>query len=77
LFTLIAPNKNGQLFYKNLDVMIKVISPQLPKYITKAIASIEIRPIPHLEMGREVADKLREPPNIPKNMALIISQICQ
>jgi hypothetical protein len=28
-------------------------------------------------MGREVADKLREPSNIPKNMALIISQICQ
>jgi hypothetical protein len=34
--------------------MIKVISPQLPKYIIGAITSTKTKPIPLLEMGRKV-----------------------
>jgi hypothetical protein len=44
----------GNYFAKKLDVLIKVTSPQLPKYIAKVITSTKTRPIPHLEMGREV-----------------------
>jgi len=54
LLTPITPNKNGQSFYKNLDVMIGVTSFQLPKYIIKVRISIKTRPIPPLKIGRKV-----------------------
>jgi len=52
--SLINPNENGQSYYKNIDVMIKVTSPKLPKYAVRAIISMEIKPIPPLEMGRKI-----------------------
>jgi hypothetical protein len=37
LLVPIAPNKNGQSSYKNLNAMIGATHPQLPKYVAKAI----------------------------------------
>jgi hypothetical protein len=39
LLALISPNKNGQSYCQNLDVMIRATSPQLPKYTTRAFWS--------------------------------------
>jgi hypothetical protein len=37
---LVAPNKNGRPSCKNLDMMIGVTNPQLPKYVARAITFV-------------------------------------
>jgi len=77
LLALITPNKNGQLFCKNLDVMISVTSPQLPNYVTIAITFVETKFIPPLKTRKKLADDLGELLNTPKNLTLRASQKCE
>jgi hypothetical protein len=70
-------HKNGRLSYKNLEAMIGVTSLQLPKYSTKAIISIKARPIPPLEMGKRIVNKLGKPLDTSKNLTLRVSQILE
>jgi hypothetical protein len=59
LLTPIAPNKNGQLSCKNLDVMIGATNLQLPKDLAKTITFAKSRHTPPLKMGRKTCQWTR------------------
>lgn len=54
-----AANKNGQLFYNNLDAMVGATNPWFPKYDVRVITSAKTRPISPLDMGRTSCQWIR------------------